>query len=382
MVVLFVVNPWCSEPAVAEPIDFDNLQIASTSYGRVAGGGGGLGGSRLMAAYNNDIYFIVMQDGTATPSKVYRYDPSDGWSNSANHSIVRETTGKFVTLRKIDGLLYFSDNLGNVYFYDGTTPTEMLETPFTASDYVSSSIVEFNGLMYFATSAGNIFRYNEGAFEQVDDIGEDRLIIDMVPWQKDGYLYVSVGPSKACCPPTGYLIRSSTGDRGSWEIVFSGFRDIWQILPTPDYLYAGVLDTSYSHSSTVRKSSNGTDFPIIYGPDGQYKRAWGSFYYDGIAYIFADDRSGGLGEIIVDENGSVNCIPNQNWTLTQAVELNGEVYALASSPPGELPGDVYLITTAAEPAAVEIEWVTIGNAGNAADTVVMNDGTTGYGAVG
>lgn len=31
---------------------------------------------------------------------------------------------------------------------------------------------------------------------------------------------------------------------------------------------------------------------------------------------------------------------------------------------------------------IEIEFVTIGNAGNAADTQVMNDGTTGYGAVG
>ena len=32
--------------------------------------------------------------------------------------------------------------------------------------------------------------------------------------------------------------------------------------------------------------------------------------------------------------------------------------------------------------AVTIDWVTVGDAGNAADTEVMNDGTTGYGAVG
>ena len=33
-------------------------------------------------------------------------------------------------------------------------------------------------------------------------------------------------------------------------------------------------------------------------------------------------------------------------------------------------------------ATVTIDWVTVGNPGNAADTVKMNDGTTGYGAVG
>ena len=42
------------------------------------------------------------------------------------------------------------------------------------------------------------------------------------------------------------------------------------------------------------------------------------------------------------------------------------------------------LTLAALPAAaqVEIEWVTVGNAGNAPDTIVMYDGTTGYGSVG
>jgi hypothetical protein len=328
----------------AAPIDFDNLHVASTSYGRVAGGWT----PRLLAAYNNKIYFIVLEDGTTNPSKVYCYNPSNGLSNAVNHTTLAETTGEFVMLRQINNLLYFSDNLGNVYFYDGSTLTAMSGTPFTSSDHVSS-IVEFNGLMYFATSTGNIFRHDGVAFEQVGDISEDRYVIDMVPWQKNGYLYVSVGPSKACCPPTGYLIRSSTGDPGSWPMVFSGFRDVWQILPTPDYLYAGVVDTAYSHSSTIRRSSDGTTFPIIYGPDGQYKHPLGSFYYEGIAYFFVNDSGYGFGAtIIIDDNGSASSIPNENWALTQAVELNGEVYALAGSYTGYMPGDVYLITTVPE----------------------------------
>ena len=345
----------------AAPVDFDNLQIASTTYGTVADEGN----PRLMDAYNNKIYFIVSNDGSATPSKVCCYTPSDGWSNSVNHSIIEETTGKFVTLRQINNLLYFSDNLGNVYSYNGTSLMEMSGTPFTVSDYVSS-IGEFDGLMYFGTSTSNVFRYDGSTYERVYEVTEDRSsIIDMVAWQQDGYFYVSVGPERVCCPPTGYVIRSNSGDDSSWGIVFQGFWSAQLFMPTADYLYTAVMDTAYSHSSTVRKSSDGTTFPIIYPSDGQYKRAWGSFYYDGIAYFFTGDRSGGLGERILDDNGSISRTINQNWVITQAVELNGEVYALASDSidAGSIPADVYLITTAPEPAAVEMEWVTISEAG-------------------
>ena len=341
---VFVVIP----TALAEPIDFDNLHVASTTYGII----GGTERTRLLSAYNDKIYFIVTEDGTANPSKVYRYNPSDGLANSVNHTILAETTGKFMTLRLINNLLYFTDNLGNVYVYDGTSLTTMSGTPFTASDH-ASSIEKFNGLMYFATSTGNIFRYDGVAFEQVydADVSEDRYIRDMVAWQKDGYLYVSVRPFSGCCPPNAYVTRSSSGDTDSWETVFQGFWAVNLFLPTADYLYAGVVDTAYSHNSTIRRSSDGTTFPIIYGPDGQYKHPYGSFYFDGIAYFFTNDHSGGFGEIIVDDNGSVSRTINQNWMITQAVELNGEVYALAadSSDALSIAADVYLITTVPKP---------------------------------
>jgi len=326
---------------IAAPIDFDNLHVASTGYGLA----GNEGTTRLMAAYNNEIYFILSDDGTANPSKVCRYNPSNGWSNSTNHSIVAETTGRFVTLRQINDLLYFSDTLGNVYSYDGSTLTAMSGTPFTANNYVSS-IEEYNGSIYFGTSISSIYRYDGYTYEQVYVYGvsNPQAIVDMAAWQKDGYLYVSVGPRGICCPPTGYTIRSSSGNTGSWEIVF---QDVWHttiLMPTPDYLYTAVLDSAYCHCSTVRKSSEGTTFPVIYPSDGQYKVMWGSMYYNGIAYFFADDQMYGFGEIIIDDNGSVSRITNQNWMLTQAVELNGEIYALAGSH-RYIPGGVYLLTT-------------------------------------
>jgi hypothetical protein len=283
--LLLALAPALTSTVLAQPIDFDNLHVASTTYGIVAG----QGYPRLLVAYNNKIYFIVTEDGTANPSKVCCYDPSDGLSNTVNHSIVKETTGQFLTLRQIDSLLYFSDNLGHVYFYDGSTVTEMSGTPFTASDHVSS-VEKFKGLMYFATSTGNIFRYDGLTFEPVREIGENRLIVDMVAWQKDGYLYVSVGPDKViCCPPLGYVIRSSSADAGSWETVLGGNYYSMLFMPTADYLYTAVMDSAYWHGSTIRKSSVGTTFPIIYPSDGQYKRMWGSLYYEGIAYFFTDD---------------------------------------------------------------------------------------------
>jgi len=329
----------------AEPIDFDNLNIASTGYGVAAYEGA----TRLMAAYNNEIYFILSEDGTANPSKVYCYNPSDGLSNAVNHSIVAKTTGRFVTLRQINDLLYFSDTLGNVYSYDGSTLTAMSGTPFTANNYVSS-IEEYNGLIYFGTSISSIYRYDGYTYEQVYGAINRVPIMDMAAWQKDGYLYVSVGPENVCCPPTGYTIRSNSGNAGSWETVF---QDVWCtliLMPTPDYLYTAVMDSAYWLGSSIRKSSNGTSFPVINQSGGEYKVGWGSLYYDGIAYVFVGGYSNYR---VIDENGLVSLVPNQNWCVTQAVELNGEIYALArvsSVSNASLPGDVYLITTAPEPA--------------------------------
>ena len=319
-----------------------------------------------MAAYNNKIYFILSADGTANPSKVYCYNPSDGLSNSTNHSIIAETTGRFVTIRQINDLLYFSDDLGNVYSYDGATLTEMYGTPFTVNNFVSS-IIEFNGSIYLGTFISSIYRYNGLTYEQVYEVSNHQRIQDMATWQKDGYLYVSVGAENVCCPPTGYTIRSSTGNTGSWETVF---QNVWStpiLLPTSDQLYTAVIDSAYGYGSSIRKSSNGTSYPVIDQSSGSYKIFWGSFYHDGIAYVFTNQWGGGFGYRIVDENGLESRILNQNWGLLQAVELNGAVYALASSIPhtnlGSLgPADVYLITTATEP-AVTMEWVYINDPG-------------------
>ena len=60
-----------------------------------------------------------------------------------------------------------------------------------------------------------------------------------------------------------------------------------------------------------------------------------------------------------DDGTMVSLVSNTQWDVTNAVELNGQVYALARDvPPGYYgqwsAGDVYLLTTAPEPATLSL----------------------------
>jgi hypothetical protein len=63
--------------------------------------------------------------------------------------------------------------------------------------------------------------------------------------------------------------------------------------------------------------------------------------------------------MIIDESGLVSLVTNSDLMLTHAIELNGEIYALASSPTydsyyGVLPTDVFLLTTVPEPTTLAL----------------------------
>jgi len=352
--IIFALLLTITSNLFALPIDFGNMQTATTTYGVVAFESC----PHYLAGYNNEVYFFVSDDYTGYPSKLLRYNPLNGLSNTMNHSVLAETTGQFRVLREINGLLYFSDTLGNVYSYDGSTITPASGTPFLANNYVTS-IEEHNGLIYFGTSKSSIYRYDGNAYKEVYAIDNRVNIGDMASWEKDGYIYASVGPINTCCPPTGYTIRSISGDAGSWETIpdLSNIYITDILLPTESDIYASVIDSAYAYVSSVRKSSDGTSFDIISQSSGQYKLAWGALYHDEIAYFFLNDPDGGPGYTLIDENGSVSLVVyNQDLMLTHAIELNGEIYALASAitgnPSHTVPTDVYLITTAPEPATL------------------------------
>jgi hypothetical protein len=149
----------------------------------------------------------------------------------------------------------------------------------------------------------------------------------------------------------GYVVRSSTGDPGSWETIpdLTNLFNTDILLPTENDIYASVTDSAYWFGSSIRKSSDGINFDVINQSNGEYKWSWGSLYHDGIAYFFANDIFSGPGYRIIDENGSVSLVANTDLMLTHSIELNGAIYALASYPSynyvSALPTDVYLMTT-------------------------------------
>jgi hypothetical protein len=354
LVVVVVLLTLIPTLFAAEPIDFDNMQIATTTWGQVAYECC----PYVLAGYNNEVYFIVSDDGSANPSKLLRYNPLNGLSNTMNHSIITETTGRFIALREMDSSLYLSDNLGNLFSYDGSNVNTMTGTPFSASNFVYT-MINFNGKQYYGTSAGDVYRYDGTSYEHLYTSINGRCVSDMTPWAKDGYIYASMlSPDNSA---NGYVVRSPTGDPGSWETIpdLANLFNTDILLPTENCIYASVTDSAYGFWSSIRKSSDGMNFDVISQSSGQYKWSWDTLYHDEIAYFFVIGpvAGGGFGYRIIDENGSVSLVANQNWALQHAIELNGEIYALVSSATydphyGAVPSDVYLITTVPEPATL------------------------------
>jgi len=328
--------------ATAEPIDFSTLSTVATSYGQVAAA------TNTLTAYQGNIYYSTYENGT-NAAKVYQYNPTTG----VNTQFLAADTSHFNALRTIGSSLYMSDALGNVYVYNGSTTDVMTGTPFSSSDH-AQSMAEFNGTKYFGTSSGKVFRYDDTNFTTVYEAPENRAILSLNSWQKNGRIYASIQSSSGYTND-GWTISSNTGNTDSWETILTGVHHTDLFLPTEDYLYAAVMDNVSWYNSTIRKSSDGISFSVISQSSGNiddytgYKMAFGAFSYDDIAYFFENSYTG-TGSIIMDNGGIVSQVPNTNLAFMQATELNGTVYALAADEPFES-GNVYLIATP-EPATL------------------------------
>ena len=328
-------------PATAsEAVDFENLSIATKAFGR----GCGQAAPQLIAAYGGKVYFTTFSDGTAMPSKVYAYDPGDGLSNGANHTVIAESSGRFTSLSVMAGQLYLADDAGRVLRFNGTSTTPVSGTPFSGANSVYG-MAEFGGREYFSTSAGKVYRYDGQAFVNVYSAAEPRYITVLYGWNANDFLYACV--SSKDNSPGGYLIRSNSANPSAWETVVTDLYVPGAVMfSSNNALYTGFIDSAYGYSSSVRKSTDGATFPAISQSSGQYKLPWGGLYYNGTAYVFENRAGPGMGYIVEDNGTTVSLVPEVKWSLYNAVELNGRLYVLGgdNAQAGYRADNVYLLT--------------------------------------
>jgi hypothetical protein len=288
---------------------------------------------------------------------VLQYKPAVGLSDNVNHSVVADTSGKFTSVKALNGKLYMADSLGTLQSYDGSAVNYHTNTPFSGTNYVSA-MTEFNGKSYFGTSNGEIYAQDGDHWTQVQKFYG--MIVDMcswrgelyaAPWSPHGGLYKTNGTNKT---DAGFFL---------WDTLIDNVYGTANahLLPTDNFLYTGVVDSGGSHSSTVRRTSDGTRFDTIGGP-GPFKWDYGALSHDGIVHFFLNGNAGGpdtTGSLLTDDGQKATTTSMQYWPwrIRSAVELNGEIYAIANllDQNGLVSQQQYLVTTAStvpEPSTV------------------------------
>jgi hypothetical protein len=154
----------------------------------------------------------------------------------------------------------------------------------------------------------------------------------------------------------GFAVKSNGTDLTSWQTVISDVycgSDVF--LATSNDIYAAVTDNGGSHSSTVRRSSDGVNFTTIAGP-GPFKFPNGNpISLDGTAYIFENGEAGtyNTGYLVTDNGTTTTATPMTSWNyrILAATELNGQAYAIGLNTAYNADGNVYLLSVP-EPATL------------------------------
>ena len=290
-----------------------------------------------LVPYQGSVYFLVHNDGTSDPGKVYCYNPAKGLSTIA------ETTGSFTTMNAMGGVLYIADSLGNVSTYNGTSLGSLAlpAAQFNSNSYVQA-MTDLNGQIFLGTTSGNVYQYGQ----QNPVYSASDPVADICAW--NGSLYVSTHNGQA---NASYLEKSGKGNLSSWTTILSGVSNGSSIfLPTSDYLYATPVDTTYGYSSTIRRTSDGVDWTTISGP-GPFKCPLGDpMVLGNTAYFFANHLNGATDGWLITDDGTTTTSPtdmsNWDYRIYGATTLNGQVYALASNQDQgyNTSGTVYLLT--------------------------------------
>ncbi|MFA5795419.1 MAG: LamG-like jellyroll fold domain-containing protein [Candidatus Brocadiia bacterium] len=288
--------------------------------------------------FNNRIFYYVYTDGSASPSKVYCYNPANG----TNSVILSETSDSFRAIRAMKGNLYISHSNGKLWKYDGTTVAEIATgIPLTTS---ITAMCEFNNKMYFGTQQGGyIYESTDGTFFTLRATFSGRpsvpmtsndTITDLKVW--NGYLYAC---NYECYYYSAKIVRSADGV--TWSVMgtfntygFNGF------VTTPNYLYVASVEDASGPSLAIRSSTDGVTWNRFFYTTSEGKSAYGRACYftqTGRAYFLSGWNYSALFPCY---NGSIESRITLSHGFSSLIELNGRLYGIGAqnaSSPGSSP---------------------------------------------
>ena len=275
---------------------------------------------QTVAAYEDKIYYATSLDGTASPTKILKFDPAD---DSTTVFLQNIDGSRFTSIRELNGELYIADSFGWLTRHDGMS-FDYLRPPYDIDGDHITSMAELNTTLYLGTLNGRIFaRTPDGEFQLRHTLPS--TITSMTQWR--GRLHV------ADRGEDDYSSRIvSTGDGVEWteSAAFNSFA-FAGLVATPDRLYAASVENPYSASMAVWTSANGADWERIFFTEEHGRDLQGRPHYSPQTerVYFLSEWTDGVSLFIFHDGAFEERIPMPHG-YTSLIEMDGRLYAIGA----------------------------------------------------
>ncbi len=241
------------------------------------------GAPQSTEVFQGKIFYNVTQAGGANPTKVLAFDPGISLATE----VLAVSSGQFNALKAMNGALYMAHTSGRLWKYDGVSVTELTQTPFSSTEYVTA-MAEFQGSMFFGTWRDRVWR-SADATVFVDTMADERSEIPLgPPWPQSnpkpisdlavwkGHLY---GCNYECYNYSAKVFRS--GDGADWVVPLttSTYGYMGFVEDAPDRLYVASVENAGGASFKIRTSKDGLAWEDVWYTSSENKNLYGSPEY-------------------------------------------------------------------------------------------------------
>jgi len=241
------------------------------------------GAPQSTEVFQGKIFYNVTQAGGSNPTKVLAFYPG----TSLATEVLAVSSGQFNALKAMNGALYMAHTSGRLWKYDGVSVTELTQTPFSSTEYVTA-MAEFHGSMFFGTWRDRVWR-SADATVFVDTMADERSEIPLgPPWPQSnpkpisdlavwkGHLY---GCNYECYNYSAKVFRS--GDGADWVVPLttSTYGYMGFVEDAPDRLYVASVENAGGASFKIRTSKDGLAWEDVWYTSSENKNLYGSPEY-------------------------------------------------------------------------------------------------------